>query len=423
MTQSRNSAFYKWELLGLLWLAFFLNQADRQIYGVVLPLIKKDLHLSDSQLGLVASALFWTYGLLVPVGGYLGDRFPKKWILTLCLLFWSFATLTTGFCTTLIQFILVRGMATGGGESFYAPSANALLSQYHDKNRSFVLSIHQTAVYFGIVLSGLIAGYLSEQFGWRNAFYAFGTAGILLAAVLLNRLRLDSQPTSRSQAPSFIQTAAIIYRKPTVWCLTIGFACMVFVTVGYQTWVPTFMFEKFHLSLTEAAFNSLLYHHAGAFIGVLIGGRLSDRLARKQPRNRLTIQSVALLLATPFIVWVGFGEQVWAVYTALGVFGLFRGIYDSNIFASLYEVVAPDMRSSATGLILMVAFLVGAFCPYILGVLKPTLGMSLSLSWLSLSYALGGIAIGSAAIFFFEKDTIQPSGCSITKTVQLLENE
>ena len=359
----KQSTFARWELLALLWLAFFLNQADRQIYGVVLPLIKRDMHLSDSELGLIASALFWTYGLLVPVAGFLGDKFQKKRIITFCLLFWSCATLLTGSCTSLLQFMLVRGVATGGGEAFYAPSANALLSQQYPRNRSFVLSIHQTAVYIGITLSGLIAGYVSERYGWRNAFYGFGTAGVLLAIVLMKRLRPESQWQEKAIATSFIKTATIIYRKPTVWCLTIAFACMVFVTVGYQTWIPSFMFEKFHLTLAEAGFYSLFYHHAGAFVGVLIGGRLSDQLASTRPRYRLVIQSAALLLATPFIVCVGLGGQARAVYTALSLFGVFRGIYDSNIFASLYEVVSPDMRSSATGLMLMFAFLVGAFLP------------------------------------------------------------
>lgn len=124
---------YKWELLVLLWLAFFLNQADRQIFSVVLPLIRKDLGLSDAELGLIASALVWTYGLLVPIAGFIGDRFSRRNILGVSLVFWSLATLSTGFCTTLIQFVLLRGMATGGGEAFYAPSANSLLSEHHPK--------------------------------------------------------------------------------------------------------------------------------------------------------------------------------------------------------------------------------------------------------------------------------------------------
>ncbi|MEN9964594.1 MAG: hypothetical protein RL582_1689, partial [Bacteroidota bacterium] len=155
---------YKWELLILLWFAFFLNQADRQIFSVVLPLIRKDLGLTDAELGLIASALVWTYGLLVPIAGFVGDTFSRRNIIGFALLFWSVSTLSTGLCTTLIQFILLRGIATGGGEAFYAPAANALLGQKYPQNRAFVLSIHQTGNYAGIVLSGLIAGYVGEHY-------------------------------------------------------------------------------------------------------------------------------------------------------------------------------------------------------------------------------------------------------------------
>jgi MFS transporter, Spinster family, sphingosine-1-phosphate transporter len=99
----------QWELLILLWFAFFLNQADRQIFSVVLPLIRKDLGLTDAELGLIASALVWTYGLLVPIAGFVGDTFSRRNIIGFALLFWSISTLSTGLCTTLIQFILLRG--------------------------------------------------------------------------------------------------------------------------------------------------------------------------------------------------------------------------------------------------------------------------------------------------------------------------
>jgi MFS transporter, Spinster family, sphingosine-1-phosphate transporter len=163
--KSNSTGFYKWELIILLWLAFFLNQADRQIFNVVLPLIRADLQLTDAQLGLIASVLIWTYGSLVPVSGYVGDVLSRKKIIGYSLLFWSFATLFTGFGNTLLYFILLRGIATGGGEAFYAPSANALISEHHHKTRAFAMSIHQTALYAGIISSGFLAGYIGENYG------------------------------------------------------------------------------------------------------------------------------------------------------------------------------------------------------------------------------------------------------------------
>lgn len=403
VTKSRST--YKWELLVLLWLAFFLNQADRQIFSVVLPLIKADLHLTDVELGLISSSLIWTYGLLVPVAGFLGDRFPKKWIIGISLIFWSCATLATGLCSTLIQFILLRGIATGGGEAFYAPSANSLISQNHVKTRSFALSLHQSAVYVGIILSGLIAGYIGETYGWQKAFFVFGGAGIVVGIVVLLRLKNDI-PVAKIDKVDVLQTIHIVFKTPTALLLTLGFACMVFVNVGYLTWMPSFIGDKFNLSLAEAGFNSMFYHHVGAVIGVIIGGKLADYYSLKVKKARLIVQGIALLLASPFIYWMAASTTELTTYSALFIFGIFRGAYDSNIFASLYEVVPENIRSSASGIMLMGAFLVGAFSPYILGVLSPSLGLSNGLSLLSLVYVLGSFFVLVAAFMFFKKDRV-----------------
>jgi len=394
----------RWELLVLLWLAFFLNQADRQIFSVVLPLIRQDLGLTDAELGLIASALVWTYGLLVPVAGFVGDRFSRRNILGYCLLFWSVATLFTGFCTTLVQFILLRGVATGGGEAFYAPSANALLGERYPENRSLTLSIHQTAVYAGIVLSGLIAGYVGEQYGWRNAFYGFGAGGVLLAVVFFRRVPRETVTALATDRVGIGETARVVFRKPTFVLLTLAFGCMVFVNVGYLTWMPSFLAEKFGLNLAEAGFSSLFYHHLGAFIGVLSGARLADHYARRARRSRLVVQALGLLLGAPFIYGISTSDSQAVTYAALFGFGIFRGWYDSNIVASLYEVVDARIRSSAYGLMLACAFLIGAFAPYLLGVLKPTLGLTAGLASLSAVYLLGALLIAVAARWYFTTD-------------------
>ena len=143
---------YKWELLALLCLAFFFNQGDRAIFGVVLPSIKTELRLTDPQLGLVGSVLFFTLAVMLPIAGRLGDLWNKKWIITCSLLFWSMATLMTGLTGGLLGLILLRSVATAGGESFYAPAAFPLLAEHHTRTRSLALSIHQAALYIGMIV-------------------------------------------------------------------------------------------------------------------------------------------------------------------------------------------------------------------------------------------------------------------------------
>jgi MFS family permease len=398
--------FSEWTLLIILWFAFFLNQADRQIFNVTLPLIRGDIKLTDAEFGLIAASLVWTYGLLVPVAGFLGDIFPRRNILAICIGFWSISTFFTGFAGDLISFVMLLGIATGGGEAFYAPSANALIGERYKENRAFAMSIHQTAAYAGIILSGVLAGYIGEHFGWRRSFNIFGMAGVILSVIFLMRVKPSQTPMANHGISilASMKEALSVFRKPTVIMLTLAFACMVFVNVGYLTWMPLYLVEKYDMSVTYAGFSSLIYHHVGAFIGVMFGSQLGDKMAKKDPKKRLVIQSVALLSGAPFIFIMGFSNNQTITYSALAIFGFMRGVYDSNIFASLYEVVKPSIRSSATGFMLMFAFLMGAFAPLILGILKPTLGLAVSFSSLSAFYVLGSILIGVGVKFFFQKD-------------------
>jgi sugar phosphate permease len=309
----------------------------------------------------------------------------------------------------------IEGVATGGGEAFYAPAANALLGQKYPQNRAFVLSIHQTGNYAGIVLSGLIAGYVGEHYGWKNAFFLFGGFGILLALLIFKRLQKDNPLTVNQEVSNIstngkvreiLNTALIISRKPTFWFLTLGFGCMIFVNVGYLTWMPSFLAEKFALSLTNAGFSSLFYHHLGAFLGVLSGAKIADHYAKSSPKSRLIVQSLGLLIGAPFIYWMSISTNLTIAYMALFVFGFFRGWYDSNIVASLYEIVPIKLRSTSYGLMLACAFLIGASSPYLLGYLKPTLGLSSGLASLSIAYIIGGLLIALAVVFTFKKDKV-----------------
>ena len=404
MTGKKIHKVYKWELLVLLWLAYFFNQADRQLFSIVLPLIKKELHFSDAQLGLIASVLIWTYGCLVPVAGFIGDRFPRKKILVFSLLFWSMATVFTGLCSTVLQFICLRGIATGGGEAMYAPSANSLISTHHTNTRSMALAIHQTAVYAGIILSGLLAGWMADQVGWRGVFYVFGTVGVLLAFVMFKRLQAEPLITPGEGLSWFSQLTSIVKLKGFI-LLTLGFACMVFVNVGYLNWMPSLLAEKFQFGLAAAGFSSMFYHHAGAFAGVIIGGIVTDKLAKHNAIWRPGIQALGLLLGAPFIYWTGAAATPVATYAALFFFGIFRGIYDANIFASLFEIVDEKLRATASGAMLMFAFLIGACSPYLLGLLKPMLGLEKAMSGMYVSYLFGALFIGVFVIHLYKKKT------------------
>jgi len=397
---------YKWELIVLLWFAFLFNMADRQAYNIVLPLLSKDLGLDPVHAGLVASIFLWFYAALVPVGGFLGDIARRKWVVFGSLLLWSVGTIMSGMTTGLIGLILFRSVATGGGEAFYFPSANSLIGQHHQKTRALAMSIHQTALYVGIIASGFVAGWLGEHYGWRSAFVVFGSVGVLLALTIGWRMRDDPQPAKAAavQKVPVGELLRAIAGKPTVWALWLAFSCFYFAQIGYITWMPTFLHEKFHLSLSNAGFSSMFYHHIAAAVGVLLGGRISDMLASKRRTARIETEFVGLFFGAPFIFLMGITGNFWLCCLGLAGFGLFRGVYDSNLYAVLFDVIEPRYRSSAVGLMLSVVFFVSAFAPVVLGWAKTTVGLSTALAALSLAYVAGATVLAFARKMTFRRD-------------------
>ena len=316
-TVGKKNPKYKWEVLALLWVAYLLNQADRQVFNVVLPLIREDLGLSDVAIGSIATVFNLFYAVLVPIGGLVGDRFSRKWIVTGSILFWSVATMFTGLCNGFVMLVLMRSVATGGGEAFFGPANYSLLAQYHDKTRAFAMSIHQTAYYIGIIISGYAAGYVGQLWGWRSAFYVFGAVGVVHGVIMAVRLKDKKEPAAVAAAsaaeskPRLTEGFRMVFTTPTALILTVCFSGLIFVLTGYLTWMPTYLYENFGMDLAGAGFHSMFYTHLFAFVGVLLAGRLSDKLGSLHPAWRMAMQGFGLLAAVPFIVLMG--NSVYAV--------------------------------------------------------------------------------------------------------------
>lgn len=399
---------YKWRLVLILWVAYFLNQGDRQIFNVVIPLIKEDLQITDVQIGLIATLFTLFYGIMVPVAGFAGDLLRRKWIIFFSLLIFSVGTLFTGFANGIILLVVFRSIATGGGEAFYYPAATSLLGQFHTKTRAMAMSIHQTSLYAGVVASGFIAGYIGENYGWRMSFLSFGVIGVIWAFVVLWGIQDTPMPEEETnkhdEKISFMEILKAVFSRKTVYFLSLAFGCMCFVNVGYLTWMPTFLHEKFNMSLSSAGLHSTLYHFLFAFFGVMIGARISDKLALKRKQIRMEIEILGLLLGAPFIYWIGFASDKLWCYVAMGLFGIFRGIYDSNLFAALFDVIEPRHRASSMGIMLAFAFIIGALAPVILGQIKTTAGLEAGFVLLAGAYLLGAILIFLGLKFFFNKN-------------------
>ena len=373
-----NAKWYKWEVLALLWVAFLLNQGDRQVFNSVLPLIRDSLGLTDSSVSLIAVFFNLFYAAMVPIGGWCGDRFSRKWVTTLSILFWSVATMLTGLANGVFLLILTRSIATGGGEAFFGPANYSLLGQYHTDTRARAMSIHQTSYYVGVILAGWLAGYIGDHLGWKYAFYIFGGAGVIWAAVMAWRLRdlprqIPDQAAGEAKV-SIWDGFKTVFTTPTALMVTIGFCGFIFVITGYMTWVPTFLQENFGQSGAQAGLNSMLWTYVAAFLGVLLAGTLSDKWAAKDPKRRMIIQGAGLILGAAFLPFMGTAANIWFLYLCFAGWGFFRAFFDANIYAALYDVTPEHLHASCSSAMIMTGFAVGATAPYILAIIKEATG-------------------------------------------------
>ncbi len=409
--------FYKWEILIFLWIAFFLNQADRQIFNVLLTSIQSDMHLTDVQMGLIATVFNFAFAALVPISGLLGDRMSKRNILVFSILLWSVATSMTGLSTTIWMFIVFRSLATGMGEASFGPAYISTLADYHKETRALAMSIHQTSYYLGVIVSSIIATYIGGLFGWRIAFVIFGAAGVLHGLLMWIRMRDKKHQKiikegvgkvyKKAEKIKLWDSVKIIFCVPTAVILMISFSGLIFVLTGYLTWMPTYLEKGIGMTKEAAAFNATFYTHIAAFIGVVIAGRMSDIVARRNPANRILMQSAGLLSAAPFIVLMGTSSTSWLIFTGLAGFGFLRAFFDANTYPVLYDVIPEKYRSSASGIMMMSGFGFGSLAAIILGALKPILGLSLGISLLAAVWVPCSILLFIAYKFTYKRDFLK----------------
>ena len=422
---------YKWEVLALLWMAYLLNQADRQVFNTVLPAIRDSLGIGDTEVGMIATIFNLCYAFMVPLGGLAGDRLSRKWVTTIAILFWSVATMFTGLATGVVMLILLRSVATGGGEAFFGPANYSLLGQYHTDTRARAMSIHQTSYYVGVILAGWLAGHIADKLGWEYSFIIFGAAGVVWGIVMAVRLKDKKEIAGqagndevsgngekivkggevchsrldRESKPGIFDGFKTVFTTPTALVLTIGFSGFIFVITGYMTWVPAFLQEEFGQSQAAAGFNSMFWTYLAAFLGVLLAGTLSDKIAIRDRKVRMVIQGVGLILGAAFLFFVNGGMTLWLIYLCFAGWGFFRAFFDANIYTVLYDVTPARLHASCSSALITTGFAVGALAPVILGAMKETMGsLSATFPVLGAVWIVCGILMLIVSRTHYQKD-------------------
>lgn len=408
--QQKLGSYYAWAVVGMLWMVCFLNYADRQVLSGIFPVLEKEFGFSKFQLGLIGSIFMWVYAALVFFMGLLSDRVSRKKLILGGCLFWSLITMLTGWCSLFWQFLLVRGLE-GLGESSYFPSSNAMLADYHEHaHRSTALSFHQSGVYFGTIAGSSLGAWLAQYYGWRYGFYFFGGLGVFVSVILFLFLKEPRcpAPSAPLSAQSIAATFYQLVRRPELMLLLAAFVCVNMVGMIFLTWMPTFLYEKFHLSLTKAGFYSVIFIQLTSAFSAPLCGFCGDLFARKTIHGRLGVQVISLLLGVMTIIVIGQGETFLLVAIMMGLFGLCKSGYDAGIFGALFDYVEPAYRGSAAGLMISFGYFGGALGPLLLGAIATYGGspssavgrMSQTISMSGSAYFLGALFLLGVPLFY-----------------------
>lgn len=405
---------YKWALVALLWVVALLNYLDRQVIFAVFPLLSSDLHISSVELGLLGTSFLWVYGLLSPLGGYVADRLGRRSVILVSLAVWSAVTWLTGLAQNYGQLLIARGLM-GVSEACYLPAALALVADYHSgKTRSLATGLHQSGLYAGIALGGLGGGWMGEHYGWRTAFLVLGIAGIAYAGVLLFGLKdapgKSAGPQPQEETPAGFGVALrTLFDSRSFLAVVVANSLASLAYWCVYTWLALFLYERFQMSLTTAGFSSTFYIQVASFGGILVGGWCADRWSQRNPRARVLSQLLGLGAAGPFLFMVGTTGSQWVLLPCLILFGFGRGIYDCNLMPLLCQIISPQFRATAYGVLNLTSCLVGGTMAAAGGWMKDRIGLGGALQFSAVALVLAAatialVRVSAAAVAAEEKN-------------------
>lgn len=392
-------------LVMLMWGAYFQNYTDRQAVFAMFPVLRTELGLTDTQLGLTGSIFLWVYGLFCPIAGQIADRCSKRAMVVWSLALWSLVSVGTGLAQSAFVLLALRA-AMGISESLYMPAAIALTANAHaPERRSRAIAILTTAQIFGTVAGAWFGGWMAQKGLWREAFFILGGSGLLYALPYWYFLRGVNEEAQVETKKSGARLALVdLVRVPTYLLLCVVFPLFVFGLWLLYGWLPSFLHDKFSLSLADAAFNATAYLQGATLVGMLAGGLLADRLYRVTKASRLWTLTLSLVLCAPCLYALGSSDSLMATRVAAAGFGLFSGLFMGNIFPAAFEVVPSDTRASAVGILNFCGAVLSGFAPLLGGAWRQTHGIGALLTGTAVAYLVGAVLLVAGIRLIFQRD-------------------
>lgn len=394
----KNKKFYPWLVVALLWVVALLNYMDRQMLSTMQDAMKLDIvELQKAEaFGALMAVFLWIYGLVSPFAGVVADRVSRKKLVVGSLFVWSAVTYLMGYASDFTQLYWLRALM-GVSEALYIPSALSLIADWHEgKSRSLAIGIHMTGLYVGQAVGGFGAT-IAATFSWHSTFYWFGIIGIAYSVVLALLLHdkpkaaaavaASPNPVTLMKKESLWRGLSVVLSTWAFWVILIYFAVPSLPGWATKNWLPTLFADNLGLDMAQAGPMSTITIAASSFVGVLLGGVLSDKWVQRNIRGRIYTSAIGLGMTIPALVLLGFGHSVVAVVGAGMLFGIGFGMFDANNMPILCQIISAKYRATAYGVMNMVGVFAGAAVTQLLG--KWTDGGNLGMGFA----VLGGIVI------------------------------
>ncbi len=376
---STNAMKLAWIIVALLWPVALLNYLDRQMISAMKTSLMADIPSieTDANWGYMLGQFKWVYAILSPLGGYIADRYSRKFTICASLFAWSTITWLTGRVDSYEELLWARTFM-GISEAFYIPAALALIADYHSTlTRSRAVGFHQIAIYCGVILGGF-SGYIADapNLTWRFAFDITGMIGIAYALPLMFFLKDASSGTvnqNMQEKLSIIKAGLALITNFSFILLVLYFTLPALAGWVVRDWMPSILQKAFNMSQGVAGVSATLYWQLAAIFSALIGGVLADRWMVKNPRGRIYVSAIGMAMIIPALFGVGnsAGYNSYGLAVAsLILFGLGWGFFDCNNMPILSQIVKPNLRATGYGVMNLVSISSGGFADWGFGILQ-----------------------------------------------------
>lgn len=385
--------FYPWVVVGLLWIVALLNYLDRQMLSTMQQNIGADITLvaDPKYFGYLMAIFLWVYGIFSPFSGAVADRVSRKWLIVGSLGVWSAVTYAMGYCDDFEELMWLRGIM-GISEALYIPSALSLIADFFTgKGRSLAIGLHMTGLYCGQALGGF-GSMVATTWSWQSTFHWFGIIGVgyalLLTFLLYEKSGHGSTATAsrktdtKVKKENVIQSLATVFSTMAFWVILFFFASSSIPGWATKNWLPTLFHDNLSLNMEWAGPMATLTIAVSSFIGVMIGGPLSDRWVKRNVKGRIYTSAIGLAMMIPALVLIGLAHNAVLSVAAGLFFGVGYGMFDANNMPILCQFVSSRQRAMAYGFMNSVGVIMGAITTQLLGGLAEKVGLGMCFAFM-----------------------------------------